>query len=288
MTKILRNNYLILIIFLAGLALRLYSLGSESIWYDEAYSVDISSKDIIDIVRTVMGDNYEANPPLYYILLHLWTGLTGNSEFSLRLLSAAMGSLCIVAVYALGKKMFNKNTGLVAALILSVSVYHIQMSQEARGYTLNVLLTIVSFYSLYTAVSKKNTKYTALYIVSTILLLYTHYYGIFILIAQNVFFLTVYLYNRGKKNTGFVRWVLIQAVILISFIPAIRRLLIYRSDSLGSLWITEPTIERLGEYAVSYAGNFYLLVIFSFFTVAALIGRARLARITAFRDDIDE
>ena len=95
----------------------------------------------------MLNNARETNPPFYYVLLHFWVLVFGDSEFSLRFLSVGLGSVSIIAIYALGKLLFNKRAGIIAALILAVSVFHIQFAQEARGYTLTVLLTLISFTS---------------------------------------------------------------------------------------------------------------------------------------------
>ncbi|MCA9810220.1 MAG: glycosyl transferase, partial [Candidatus Dadabacteria bacterium] len=77
----IKENYLILLIFAAGLVLRLYTIGSESIWYDEAISVAVAKLGFVEHLRwiTEVDDN---NPPLYYTFLHLWVQVFGDSEAS--------------------------------------------------------------------------------------------------------------------------------------------------------------------------------------------------------------
>ena len=67
---VLKNNYLLLLIFLAGLALRIYDLGTESIWFDEAVSIMVSKLGIIEQIKWNIDVN-ESNPPFYYLLLLL-------------------------------------------------------------------------------------------------------------------------------------------------------------------------------------------------------------------------
>jgi mannosyltransferase len=90
----IRDNYLVLLIFVAGLALRIYAIGSESIWYDEAISVAVAKLGFVEHLRwiTEVDDN---NPPLYYTFLHLWISVFGDSEVSVRMPSAIFGSLSI-------------------------------------------------------------------------------------------------------------------------------------------------------------------------------------------------
>jgi len=169
-------------------------------------------------------------PPFYYVLLHFWVLLFGDSEFSLRFLSATLGSVSIFAIYALGKLLFNKRTGIIAALIIAVSVFHIQFSQEARGYTLSVLLTIISFYSLIKLTARMSISSTVIYLVSSILIIYTHYYGLFVLVAQNIFCLTLFLKHRKTGKISIKQWTILQLIVILAFIPGLLHLLILRAS----------------------------------------------------------
>ena len=103
----IRNNYLLLLIFLVVLFLRIYDLSSESIWYDEAISVAVAKLDLLAQVKWsfIQNDN---NPPLYYTILHYWVWIFGDSEFASRLPSAIFGSFSIIAIYSVGRFLFNK------------------------------------------------------------------------------------------------------------------------------------------------------------------------------------
>ena len=87
--------------------------------------------------------HFEANMGLYYCLLRLWVNL-GESEFVLRSLSALAGVLAVGLVYVLGKRLFDTKVGLIGAALLATNSFHIQYSQEARAYSLMVLLTALS------------------------------------------------------------------------------------------------------------------------------------------------
>ncbi|HVY55961.1 MAG TPA: glycosyltransferase family 39 protein, partial [Thermodesulfobacteriota bacterium] len=144
-------------IFLLGLGLRIYGLGTESLWYDEAVSVSASRLGIADQITWNLSHS-DNNPPLYYSILHCWVSLFGDSEFSVRFPSAIFGSLSILAIYAIGNLLFGRKTGLIAALILATSVFHVWFSQEARAYTLLTLFTLLSFYYFLRLVSAPQDK----------------------------------------------------------------------------------------------------------------------------------
>ncbi|MCH7517676.1 MAG: glycosyltransferase family 39 protein [Candidatus Dadabacteria bacterium] len=243
----------------------------------------VSQNDALVVIKGVLRSGHEGNPPFYYVLLHFWVLLFGDSEFSLRFLSATLGSVSIFAIYALGKLLFNKRIGIIAALIIAVSVFHIQFSQEARGYTLSVLLTIISFYSLIKLTARMSISSTVIYLVSSILMIYTHYYGLFVLVAQNIFCLTLFLKHRKTGKISIKQWTILQLIVILAFIPGLLHLLILRASMQKSFWITEPTLERLGDYLVVYSGSVYLLVLFAVFALISVIGLRKITSVARLK-----
>ena len=114
--SLVQYNYLLVFIVLTGIVLRIYNLGAESIWYDESISIAASKLSITNQLTWNIVQN-ESNPPFYYLVLHFWIPLFGDSEFISRLPSAVFGSLSIPAIYAVGKLMFNKRTGLLCGRV---------------------------------------------------------------------------------------------------------------------------------------------------------------------------
>src|SRR5215203_6392171 len=163
-------------IFAVGLALRLYGLGSESLWFDELWAVRIARMEPLEIIRASLGDN---NPPLYYLGLHYWMLLVGDSEVAIRFPSAIASALAVPVIYAIGTLLFGRAAGLMAALILSLSTYQIRYAQEARAYALMTFLGLASFYFLLKLLRDgRSLAATIGYIAATTLLIYTHVYGI--------------------------------------------------------------------------------------------------------------
>jgi mannosyltransferase len=64
----------------------------------------------------------------------------------LRLPSALAGWLCIPAIYLLGKRLYSGREGLMAALFVAVLWAPIYYSQEARPYSMLILLSILNSY----------------------------------------------------------------------------------------------------------------------------------------------
>ena len=70
-------------VLLTSAALSLLTLGAESLWFDEAWTVDLAGRPVGEQLREYLTSNAEGGP-VYHILLHHWMGLFGSSEFSVR------------------------------------------------------------------------------------------------------------------------------------------------------------------------------------------------------------
>lgn len=132
---------------LAGvaLALRLFRLSVQSFWYDEAFSVYLAQMSLGEIAARTAAD---IQPPLYYALLHYWMGLAGASEFAVRYLSAFFGVLTVPLMYAAARRLWDRPTAVIAALLTLLSPLYLWYSQEARMYTLITFLGLLSSYLL--------------------------------------------------------------------------------------------------------------------------------------------
>jgi len=120
----------------AGAGLRCFHLGQKSLWVDEAISCVLAST----------GQDPVELPPLYFRLVGLTMELAGSeAEWALRLLSALCGILAIPLIFFLAREAGDRFTGLAAALLLAVSPYHVQISQEGRNYALLCLLALLLF-----------------------------------------------------------------------------------------------------------------------------------------------
>ena len=180
-----KNNILLLIIVAFSLILRLVFLTQENIWFDEFFSLraalsDVKGFDLLQFLGPI--------PYLYFFLLKLWIGLFGYSLFTIRLLSVLFGVGSVVLIYALGKMCFDRPTGLISAFLLSVHPAHLFYSQEVRHYSLYLLLTLLVYYffSIYLKKEANGKMRLFLFAGSIFLLLNTHFFAVFILLALNI------------------------------------------------------------------------------------------------------
>lgn len=210
MAKLIFNNQLLVLIVSLGLILRLVNL-NQSLWLDEAIQVILSSSSPHIIFFERIGDFH---PPLFYLLIHFWMKL-GISEIWLRIPSVFFGAGTVLGLYLLSFRLFNHKVAILASLILAVSPYHIYYSQEVRMYSLAAFLAVFSAYFLICVIKEGRLINWTGYILATILLLYTHYLGFFLLIGQ-----ALYLFFIQKdKLILFLKPLIILIVLWLPWLP---------------------------------------------------------------------
>lgn len=252
--KLVTGNARIVPIIAIAAALRVYQIGSHSLWLDEAFSYHyVTTRSLRNLL--FMLPQTDPHPPLYYVVLELWTTVAGTSEAALRFPSAVFGTAAIGAQYYLVKGVFDEETGLLAALLLALSPIYVSFSQETRMYSLAVLLTIVATHFLYCAVRSPSRRYVAAYVASAVLLGYTHVWGLFVLGAHAVYVAILPMLRRNRRNSRSV-WLWAATYGLIGFLlsPWLS-ILLWRAvfTNLGSItWLSPPSVKFLLETPVQW------------------------------------
>ena len=266
-----QSTHFVWVICLLGGLLRIYQLGSESLWRDEISSAAVAQLSLAQIVENRSSD---VHPPLYYFLLHYWVALLGSSEFKIRLLSVIFGSASLWPMYKIGHILFNRFVGILSALLLALAEFHIYYSQEAKSYSLLTFLTLLSFLSLIQLLEDRKFFVCILYVVVNTLLIYTHAYGHFILISQHFFFLYL-LFSVPEKNKFTVKeWLILQSIPLVLYLPWAQIFLDQVHKQQERFWLATPTISSVEKTFSDYAGSRASLILLLFIMVFPYIQHA--------------
>src|SRR4030065_1900476 len=138
--------WLVIIITLMGGGLRVFLLANKGLWLDETLSIWVSSHSVVEMLQWIA--KIDQHPPLYYLLLHYWIALNGDTPYYARLLSALFGAGTIPIIYLIGKRISGVAMGLTAAVLLALSPFYIRYAQETRMYTLLTFNAAVAIYAL--------------------------------------------------------------------------------------------------------------------------------------------
>lgn len=170
-------------VLVGGFALRLSGLGEPSLWLDEMGQASMASAGLWGAVNGARIHHGAA--PLDYVLT--WLALhVAQDDFVVRLPAAMLGTLTLALVYRLGRELFSSLTGLLAALLLAVAPLHLRYSQEARFYALFTALAVASTLALVLALRRNDRLGWAVYTLTLVAALYSHYYTVVLALAQAV------------------------------------------------------------------------------------------------------
>jgi mannosyltransferase len=256
----------LLAIIVLGLFLRLYHLDVFSLWTDEVYEVLEARLPLPEMVQDLRGADTPVG--LHAIILNLWFKGFWASDYAARLPSAIFGALAVPVAYFVGRRMFDEGTGLVGSLLLSLSAFNVAFSQEARGYSLMTLLALCSMLYMLRMLAERRSPDLLGYIFSSSLLLYAHQYGLFVIIAQNAYFLLIWHRSRNACAIRPGAWIVIQLAVAACYSPGILYSTTMAAERAGTLaWISEPsqdilTLTLAYFCGIAYTRLPYVLVLF--------------------------
>lgn len=246
---------LLLLFLVIGFILRLNNLSGRSLWTDEFFTLFQSSGHGTDIkvflerishkqdpallkagefktflrfdshkrVKDVNNSllDTDTHPPLYFWIMHFWRKLFGDSVLALRFFSVLMGTLSIYLAYRVGWYLFNEDAAKFCALFVSISAFSVRYSQEARAYSLVMALGLLTWLFILRMENYNNNLDAFSFAVFNSLGFYTHYFYVFISVAQFAYFTASH--SRDTAMLGKFYLAFLSSLLLFSpwFIPLI-------------------------------------------------------------------
>lgn len=201
----------------------------RSFGFDEATAWKLTTFDWRDLVRLARLD---VHPPLYWLVLQVYSSAFGDRTIVLRLLSIVFGLLQVVLMYRIcsydlkcdadeltSSGPRSKFAGLVGSLLVAINPTLVMSSAEARMYSLGVLLSLWHFYALLKYVGPGRLSDGVSMVLSGAALLYVHYHGIFLIATfMCVFPLLSFGHKEGRAGRA-RRGLLIYGAIGLLFTP---------------------------------------------------------------------
>ena len=195
-----------------GATVRFATLGAQSFWLDELATASLLDRgfgQMLDGIRET-----EATPYLYYVLAWPWARVFGLGEVGLRSLSAVFGTLAVPVSYAAGAALCSRRVGVVVAALVAVSPFLVWYSQEARSYSLLVLLGACTVLFLGRALRAPRRGDLALWALASSVAIATHYFAVFLVAAEVIWLLGCYRVRRDAAAA-----LLLPAVVLAAHLP---------------------------------------------------------------------
>src|SRR5205823_15057712 len=164
------------------------------------------------------------HPPLHHLVLWLTIRILGSGELAVRLPSIIAGTLTIPAVYGLGRELYDRRTGLVAAILAVPAPFMVWYSQESRMYGLFMLLAVLSVWSQVAALRGGRWKAWFTWAVTTALLLATQWFAVAPILVEQLAFGMV-LWRRRKDRAGrrqlLLRWLAASLAFVVLILPLV-------------------------------------------------------------------
>ena len=209
-------HYIVIILIALGILFRVVNLEGPVYWVDEvATSMRVSGYTQAEVVQqlatgkpltlsdlqqfqTIRPDRSRADlfrvlaqspehAPLYFVLARVWAEIFGGSVAAMRSLSVVFSILALPVIYALGRALFRSSlVGVNAIALLAISPFFIAYAQEARPYSLWVLLLLLANLFLWRALQRNRPQAWIGYLISLVLSLYTSLLTVLIVLGQSI------------------------------------------------------------------------------------------------------
>ena len=276
----------LLLLLVAGTAVRFLHLASKPFWFDECFSVEVARIGWSNFLRLLWWR--EANMSLYYLLLRMWLNVGlhfglhfglhyglhyGQSELFIRSLSVVIAAATIPAIYWLARLLYDRRVALITAALFTFNAYNVRYAQEARSYALFLLLATLSSGFLIAFLREPARRNWLGYVLVSILAVYAHFYAL--LLAAHWLALRRLGSDRhtAEKFGAPVSAQMRRAWITIGL--AVLPLLVFVAKTgAGPIrWIPRPGLRDVLEFYEHLAGssNWVLPIVFAAACIAAVI-----------------
>jgi mannosyltransferase len=224
------------LVFLMALSafIRSRYLGGQY-WMDEAITTGISLHGLTEIPGVL---RYDGNPPLYYMMLHVWMSMFGSSETATHSLSLLCGVLTIPAGGWAGWTLFGRRAGIIAAILFAFNAWLTAYAQETRMYEFMGLLGVLATAGFVLGFVYRRRRFLVLFAVALALMLYTHSWGTFFFAGSALSLIPALLASDDRR--GLIRDALFAfvgaGVLFLPWVPT----LLYQVAHTAAPWDTAP------------------------------------------------
>lgn len=223
-----------------ALAVRLFGMSHESLWWDEYTShVYLDAPSLPEFLWL----NRTLDPltlPFYYSLEYFWNHYINDSVFGLRLLSIIIGLATLPLVYALGRHIYGRRAGYVAIALLAFSPVHIHHSQSIRMYVVFVFLAAGTVFTFLKMLDRPGFRFWLAHSIFSVLMYWTHPFAGLIPAVLGCFL----LFRYRSRVRIFWRWTVLQAFLFAPTVFYLSTVRFWPKES-TSQWIEKPGLGAL-------------------------------------------
>jgi hypothetical protein len=246
-----RASVVIGAIGLAFVAARLWGLTGQCLWFDEIFSVHAAETSLPALFDLLAKDLI--HPPFFYLLLKAWIAIGGDGILWLRLFPVVIAVIGIIPFISLCRELrLTAGIQAIGLFLLAVNGTLIKYAQEVRMYSLLMTLSLFSFW-LFVRLVNSGKGIVALTLVN-ILLVHTHYFGWFVVVAESV----LLVWHRPEKLVAAKATLGITAIAFMPWIIVVANAAAGGASIGQNLgWMTRPGVAELLGFAFDVVEPFY-------------------------------
>jgi 4-amino-4-deoxy-L-arabinose transferase-like glycosyltransferase len=203
-----RTVWLVLVVAtVVAAALRFPFLDRQSLWFDEIFTRQILSEPSVSGLWHHIQAT-ESTPPLYYLLGWL---MHARSAMAMRAISAVALTAAVPVGYLAFRRFVGWRPALATAAVLAVNPMLVAYATDARSYGLLVFTALLSVWTFSVLIENPSRQRFALWVAASAGCVWTHYFGIFILVAE----VAILLLAHPRTRAATAVWAGVLGVCLI-------------------------------------------------------------------------
>lgn len=232
-----------------GIALRF--MAKSDLWLDEALTLNIATQPLSHLHSLLRRDGA---PPLYYVLLHFWVGAFGTSDEAVRALSGVLSCATLPFIWVAGRRLGGRTVAASAVVLVASSPFAVRYATENRMYALVAFLVAVGVVAIQRSVSRPSGWNLVSVALVSALLLYSHYWAIYLLGVTAVWLLFQAWRGPEQRRRGARFSLVAVAVGALAFLPWLPTF-IFQSRHTGTPWATPANFAAMVNAVTSFAGG---------------------------------
>ncbi len=236
---------LLVVVILVSVLVRLHS--ASVLWLDESLSIEIARRPVPQLLEALRRDG---SPPLYYLVLHVWMILFGESATATRALSTVFSLAALPVMFATGRRLGGSTVAWGALLLLAVNPFAVRYATETRMYALVQLLALLGVLAVLRALERPSYLRLLLVAVLSGSLALTHYWALFLLAATGLVLVGLSLSGRSAARRVLVALVA-GGILFAPWIPDF----LFQVRRTGTPWAPTPSFSDLYRTVNEWSGG---------------------------------
>jgi hypothetical protein len=234
------------------------------LWMDEAITTGIATHSLGSIPHIL---RFDGNPPLYYMLLHIWISWFGDSEATTHSLSLLFGVLTVPVGAWGADRMFGRRAAVMAALLFAFNSWLTAYAQETRMYELVGLEGTIGTAAFVLGFVYRRRPWLILFGATLTAMLYTHSWGTFFFFGSIIALVPALIASDDRRRflLDALPTYLIAGACFLPWAPT----LLFQAAHTAAPWDTAPRFGAPIQISRNVLGGDRITVVLVF---AAIIG----------------